>query len=187
MAEVGFAQVADCGNIDALEVAAGAGQQFRREAALAEQVAGLVEGGQLQIGVGCRYSARPYCMGVLTVNTLNWCTLRNSAVMAGAATVPTFQPVTWKVLPKLDDEARAARPAKRARRSGAPAPSNTICSYTSSPISRMLVGPAVLSARMSSAVQMVALGLCGLLMMSRRVRGVMAAAIFAKSGRKLPA
>jgi hypothetical protein len=35
-------------------------------------------------------------MGVLTVNTLNWCTLRNSAVRAaGAATVPTFQPVTW--------------------------------------------------------------------------------------------
>ena len=48
---------------------------------------------------------------VFTVNTLNWCTFLNSAVSeAGAATVPTFQPVTWKVLPKLETmKARAAR------------------------------------------------------------------------------
>ena len=42
------------------------------------------------------------------------------------------------------------------------------------------------SVRMSSAVHTVALGLCGVLMINRRVRGVMAAAILAKSGRKLP-
>ena len=40
--------------------------------------------------------------------------------------------------------------------------------------------------RISASLQMVALGLCGLLMMSRRVRGVMAAEILAKSGRKVP-
>jgi hypothetical protein len=37
-----------------------------------------------------------------------------------------------------------------------------------------------------ASVQRVALGLCGLLMISSRVRGVMAAAILAKSGLKLP-
>ena len=38
----------------------------------------------------------------------------------------------------------------------------------------------------SAACQMVPLGLCGLLMMRARVRGVNAAAILSKSGRKLP-
>ncbi|MOA60944.1 hypothetical protein D3C78_1859630 [compost metagenome] len=41
------------------------------------------------------------------------------------------------------------------------------------------------SVRISSAVHTVALGLCGVLMISSRVRGVIAAAIFAKSGRKV--
>ncbi|MNT62160.1 hypothetical protein D3C72_1998540 [compost metagenome] len=40
--------------------------------------------------------------------------------------------------------------------------------------------------RISSAVQMVALGLCGLLMRMARVRGVIAALILPKSGRKVP-
>ena len=39
---------------------------------------------------------------------------------------------------------------------------------------------------MSAGDQTVPLGLCGVLMMSRRVRGVSAAAILAKSGAKLP-
>ena len=130
----------------------------------------------------------PCCMGVFTVNTLNWCTLRNSAMSgAGAATVPTFQPVTWKVLPKLDTmKARAASPGKRAALWCA-APSNTMCSYTSSLMSSTSVG-ASNSCRvcMSCALQTVALGLCGLLMIRARVRGVRAALILPKSGRKVP-
>jgi hypothetical protein len=39
---------------------------------------------------------------------------------------------------------------------------------------------------MSSRVQTVALGLCGLLIRMARVLGVMAAAILSKSGRKVP-
>ena len=36
---------------------------------------------------GLMYAAMPCCTGVLTVKTLNWCTLRNSAISgAGAAT-----------------------------------------------------------------------------------------------------
>jgi hypothetical protein len=40
--------------------------------------------------------------------------------------------------------------------------------------------------RISSSVQTVALGLCGVLMMIARVRGLSAAAILSKSGRKVP-
>ena len=52
----------------------------------------------------------------------------------------------------------------------------------------MLVGcSSAASWRISSADQTVALGLCGVLIISARVRGVMAAAIAAKSGRNVPA
>ena len=67
------------------------------------------------------------------------------------------------------------------------APSKTMCSYTSSEISSTLVGASSSSSvRMSASVHTVALGLCGVLTMMRRVRGVSAAAILPKSGRKLP-
>ncbi len=39
---------------------------------------------------------------------------------------------------------------------------------------------------MSARLQMVALGLCGLLIRMARVRGLIAAPILSKSGRKLP-
>jgi hypothetical protein len=55
----------------------------------AKQVAlGGVEGGQLQVGRRVLHvGGQAVLHGVLTVNTLNWCTLRNSAVSgAGAAT-----------------------------------------------------------------------------------------------------
>ncbi|MOA42032.1 hypothetical protein D3C78_1640520 [compost metagenome] len=42
------------------------------------------------------------------------------------------------------------------------------------------------SVRISSADQTVALGLCGVLMISRRVRGLMAAEILSKLGRNVP-
>ncbi len=52
----------------------------------------------------------PCCAGVFTANTMNWCTLRSSFVIAaGAQAYPTFHPVACKVLPKL--EIRNARSA----------------------------------------------------------------------------
>jgi hypothetical protein len=60
-----------------------------------------------------------------------------------------------------------------------------MCSYTSSLISSTSVGARIsCSLRMSASVQTVALGLCGLLTMMARVRGVRAAVILSKSGRK---
>ena len=54
-------------------------------------------------------------------------------------------------------------------------------------MSRISVGASrSCSWRMSPSLQVVALGLCGLLMMMARVRGVMAALILSKSGRKVP-
>ena len=81
---------------------------------------------------------------------------------------------------------RAARPGKRAAL-WCGWPSNTMCSYTSSLITSTSVGASRSCRRsISSRVQTVALGLCGELTMMARVRGVSAAAILSKSGRKVP-
>ena len=62
-----------------------------------------------------------------------------------------------------------------------------MCSYTSSLMSKMLVGASKsCSLSISSRLQTMALGLCGELTMMARVLGVMAAAILSKSGRKVP-
>ena len=62
-----------------------------------------------------------------------------------------------------------------------------MCSYTSSAITNASVGrSSSASRRMSSADQVVALGLCGVFTMMARVRGVSAAAMRGKSGRKVP-
>jgi hypothetical protein len=62
-----------------------------------------------------------------------------------------------------------------------------MCSYTSSAITNTSVGASRSSSlRISGAVQMVALGLCGVFTMMARVRGESAAAILSKSGRNVP-
>ena len=62
-----------------------------------------------------------------------------------------------------------------------------MCSYTSSLMSRTLVGAKMsCNRRMSASLHTVPLGLCGLLMMIARVRSVMAEAMASKLGRKLP-
>ena len=78
--------------VDALEIRALARQQRqrRRREPGAEAVAlGLVERRQRSASATGRPGTRrvPCCIGALTVNTLNWCTLRNSRInAAGAAT-----------------------------------------------------------------------------------------------------
>ena len=62
-----------------------------------------------------------------------------------------------------------------------------MCSYTSSLITKTSVGASrSCSCCISARVQTVPLGLCGVLIMIARVRGESAAAILAKSGRKVP-
>ena len=62
-----------------------------------------------------------------------------------------------------------------------------MCSYTSSLMTRTLVGASSSSSRrMSSGDQTVPLGLFGLLMMMARVLELRAAPILSKSGRKVP-
>ena len=62
-----------------------------------------------------------------------------------------------------------------------------MCSYTSSLISSTWVGARISCSRsMSASLHTVALGLCGELINMARVRGVMAALMRSKSGRKLP-
>ena len=64
-------------------------------------------------------------------------------------------------------------------------PSYTMCSYTSSESSSTFVGSRIsASFCMSSACQTVPVGLCGVLSMIRRVRGVMAAASVSNGMRK---
>ena len=78
--------------VDALEVGALAGQQraaaSRARPARKRSRLALVERRQRgRCDGSARKAAMPCCIGVLTVNTLNWCTLRNSALSgAGAAT-----------------------------------------------------------------------------------------------------
>ena len=77
--------VADVGDVDALEVAAFAGQDLELGPLRAPRGTGRACAGRRRAvaGSGCgsaMYAASPCCTGVFTVNTLNWWTLRNSAM-----------------------------------------------------------------------------------------------------------
>jgi hypothetical protein len=77
----------------------------------------LVEGRQLQVGRGVgQVGGQAVLHGRVDGEHVELVHLAEfGRQRGGAATVPTFQPVTWKVLPKLDTmKARAARPGKRA-------------------------------------------------------------------------
>ena len=124
--------------------------------------------------------------GVLTVNTLNWCTLRNSAVSAAGLPRCHLQPVTWKVLPKLDTMNAAAKPAN-ARRSGARRRQTPCVPYTSSLMSRMSVeGRAGLRAGAFPQPSDGGAGVVRAVDDDGAGARVMAALILAKSGRKVP-
>jgi hypothetical protein len=127
-------------------------------------------------------------MGVLTVNTLNWCTLRNSAVSGGRRGHGAHLPAGDVVgLAEAGHDEGARRQAWVAR--GALvrlAVEHHVLVHLVAD-QQHVGGRQQLGQRcMSAALQTVALGLCGLLTMMARARREAAAMRLSKSGRKLP-